>query len=105
MRSRSKPYAALLVLAVFFVPLFLHLYLSTPGPQAIALEKELQGYIDKSFETVAMRYGAPDDDYYPTLHGTPYMGWIYKRRDGQVRLMGPLSTSTVEYVFAEPLHH
>lgn len=105
MRSRSKPYAALIVLAVFFVPVALHLYLSRPGPQTIAFEKELQGYVDKSFETVAIRYGDPDRDYYPTLNGVSYVGWIYKRRDGQVRLMGPLSTYTVEYVFAESLHH
>lgn len=76
-----------------------------PGKDTLALESEMRPYIGRTFDDVTARFGEPDDDYYPTIRGVVYAGWIYKRKDGQVRIMGQVRSNYVEWVFAEPLNN
>lgn len=76
---------------------------TAPGAETKALEHEFQPYIGKTFDAVSAHFGEPDSGYFPTINGTPYAGWIYKRKDGQVRVMGPVRANYIEWVFAEPL--
>jgi hypothetical protein len=92
------------VLGGMFLLLSCILYTARPNPpgrETLALESELRPYIGGTLDAVAARFGEPDDGYYPTINGVVYAGWIYRRKDGQVRVMGQVRANTVESVFAE----